>query len=363
MNEPAGIYIHVPFCAQKCPYCDFYSGRYSKDAAARYTAAVIRNIAALPEHLAADSVYFGGGTPSLLPDPMLADMLDAVHKRCQLAQHAEITLEVNPLTATAEKLRAWRRIGINRLSMGIQSFQPDVLRILGRRHTPEQGTDAVMRAYAAGFRNISIDLMLGLAQQSEAVWQADLDAAAALPVTHISAYLLKIEPRTLFGIHPPELLDDDTSADRWMQMHSALTEHGFRHYEISNFAKTGFESRHNCKYWALIPYYGIGPAAHSCHDGKRFAVPRDLDAFCASEHQPYEITEPDAESDTERIMLGLRLADGILLDDLPECREQLLKNAKPFIPKLLSSDGVRLTMTPEGWLVSNSLLVRLLSGL
>ena len=363
MKPPAGIYIHVPFCAQKCPYCDFYSGRYTREAAERYTAAVIRNIAALPEHLDADTVYFGGGTPSLMPETMLADILGALRKHCNLTEDTETTLEVNPLTVTAEKLRAWKSIGINRLSMGIQSFQPEILRILGRRHTPEKGIAAVMLAHDAGFRNISIDLMLGPEQQTESVWQADLETAAALPVKHISAYLLKIEPGTPFGSDPPDLLDDDVSADRWMQMHDVLTASGFRHYEISNFAKPGSESRHNCKYWKLHPYYGIGPAAHSCHDGKRFAVPRDLDAFCAAAQQPYEITEPHAETDAERIMLGLRLAEGIALADVPDCRARLLKNAEQLIPELLCSDGSRLHMTPEGWLVSNSVLVRLLSGL
>ena len=363
MNLPAGIYIHVPFCSQKCPYCDFYSGRYTKDAAEQYTAAVIRNILALPEHLLADTVYFGGGTPSILPESMLADMLVAIQKRCDLAEDAEITLEVNPLTATPEKLSTWKRIGINRLSFGTQSFQPEILRILGRRHTPEQGNSAVMRAYEAGFRNISIDLMLGLAQQTESAWQADLELAASLPVTHISAYLLKIEEGTPFGSNPPALLDDDASADRWMQMHSVLTKCGFLHYEISNFAKPGFESRHNCKYWQLTPYYGIGPAAHSCHDGKRFAVPRDLEAFCTAEVQPFEITENCADTETEHIMLGLRLAEGITLDDVPDSRARLLSNAKPLIPKLIRMDGSLLRMTPEGWLVSNAVLVRLLSGL
>ena len=363
MSAKAGIYIHVPFCAQKCPYCDFYSGAYNAGKAASYTDAVCRNLAALPEHLPADTVFFGGGTPSLLSSVHLERMLEAIRQRCELSADAEITLEVNPLTATENKLRDWLRIGINRLSFGTQSFQPDVLRILGRRHTTEQGIAAVQRACDAGFRNISIDLMLGLCQQTEAVWLSDLEQAAALPVTHISSYLLKIEPNTPFGSNPPQMLDDDASADRWMQMHEVLSEKGFSHYEISNFAKPGFESRHNCKYWRLHPYYGIGPAAHSCCGGKRYAVPPDLDAFCAAPLQPAEITESHADTEAERFMLGLRLAEGVNLSALSVSKERLLRNAEPLMPRLIRKKDNRLCMTPEGWLVSNAVLVRLLSGI
>ena len=363
MSTPAGIYIHVPFCAQKCPYCDFYSGSYTFDKAERYAEAVCRNLTALPEHLPADTVYFGGGTPSLLRTDALERMLDTIRKHCELSADAEITIEVNPLTATPAKLADWLRTGINRISIGIQSFQPDVLRILGRRHTPEQGKSAVLRAYEAGFRNISIDLMLGLARQTESVWQNELKQAASLPVTHISSYLLKIEENTPFGTDPPDIQDDDTSADRYLQMDALLTAKGFRHYEISNFAKPGYESRHNCKYWRLQPYYGIGPAAHSCYGGVRYAVPRDLELFCSTAVQPMDVTEPHAGTDTERVMLGLRLAEGIDLSNLPDRRERLIRNAAPLIPHLLRLDGDRLSMTPQGWLVSNAVLVRLLSGI
>ena len=356
----AGIYIHVPFCAVKCPYCDFYSVRFSAETARSYTAAVCRNISALPEKLPVNSLYFGGGTPSLLPDDSVRQMIEAVRARCTLAQDTEITLEANPLTATAAKLRAWKSAGVNRLSLGIQSFDAEVLRVLGRKHSPQQGMGAVLRAAEAGFRNISADLMLGLSLHTESLWQHELETAVSLPVTHISSYLLKIEEATPFGQQPPPLLDDDTASDRWMQMHEYLTAQGFLHYEISNFAKEGFESRHNCKYWRLEPYYGIGPAAHSCYDGKRLAVPRDLTAFCSENLQKTEYTDPDACSESERVMLGLRLAEGIRLSDVPEMREALLHRAKPLIPQYLHTDGQMLRMTPEGWLVSNAVLSRLL---
>lgn len=356
----AGIYIHVPFCAVKCPYCDFYSVRYSRETAARYADAVCRNLHALPSGLSADTVYFGGGTPSLLPAETIRRFLDAIRHRCQLAANAEITLEANPLTATAEKLAEWRNSGVNRLSLGIQSFDENVLHILGRKHSPAQGIQAVRRAAEAGFSNLSIDLMLGLTEHTETLWQQELETAAALPVSHISAYMLKIEEHTPFGLRPPDLLDDDSLADRYMQMHDTLTARGFVHYEISNFARgTDSMSAHNCKYWRSEPYYGIGPAAHSCHHGMRYAVNRDLERFCAAPVQLETVTEPNAGSESERVMLGLRLAEGIRLDSVPQSRERLLRKAKPLIPMYLQSDGNSLRMTPQGWLVSNTVLVHL----
>lgn len=356
----AGIYIHVPFCATKCPYCDFYSVRYSAETVQRYADAVCRNLSALPMELDADTVYFGGGTPSLLPVDLIARMLDTLRQRCQLSEDAEITLEAIPLTATADRLAAWHSAGINRLSLGIQSFDAEILGILGRKHTPQQGLNAVLRAADAGFANLSIDLMLGLKQQSEALWAHELETAAALPVSHISAYMLKIEPQTPYAAHPPALLDDEAEADRYMQMHENLTAAGFHHYEISNFARAGAESRHNCKYWRLEPYYGIGPAAHSCYGGVRYAVSRDLEAFCAAPAQIQTVTEPHAESESERIMLGLRMAEGICMDSIPESRSRLMRRAKPLIPQYLESDGKTLRMTPEGFLVSNAVLTQLL---
>ena len=355
----AGIYIHVPFCAVKCPYCDFYSVRFSRGTVTQYAEAVCRNLAALPENLRADTVYFGGGTPSLLPAEMIAEMLGTIRQRCFLADDAEITLEANPLTATAEALAEWRNSGINRLSLGIQSFDAEILRILGRKHTPEQGLQAIRRAKEAGFSNLSIDLMLGLKQHTESLWQRELEKAIAQPVTHISAYLLKIEEQTPFGSNPPDMLDDDALADRYLQMHNVLTANGFSHYEISNFALPDYESRHNTKYWRLDPYYGIGPAAHSCYGGVRYAVPRDLEAFCAAQLQTQTVTEPRAETESERVMLKLRLREGIRLDSVPQSRARLMQRAKPLIPEYLQCDGETLRMTPQGWLVSNAVLVQL----
>ena len=359
----AGIYLHVPFCAQKCPYCDFYSRAYRNSTADAWFQAMLRNIRALPAHLPVDSVYFGGGTPSLIPPAQIAAMLDAVRMRCDCVADTEVTLEANPRTVTDDRLRVWKSAGVNRLSVGVQSFRDEILQTLGRTHTAQQAKDALLRAHDAGFTNLSLDLMLGLPAQTETVWAGELQTAVSMPVTHISAYLLKIEENTPFGANPPALSDSDESADRWLQMHETLTDAGFHHYEISNFAKPGCESRHNNKYWLCAPYYGIGPSAHSCHDGIRTAVPRELDAFCSSDLQTETVTDSHPLTDGERIMLGLRLADGIAPADYPDAAEKLQSAAKPLIPQYLRTENGRLRMTPAGWLVSNAVLAQLLRNI
>lgn len=356
----AGIYIHVPFCAQKCPYCDFYSTNYTKQTAEAYTAAVCRNLSALPQGLFADTVYFGGGTPSLLPPAHIAQMLDTLRERITLAEDAEITLEANPLTMTAPRLADWRQAGVNRLSVGVQSFDDSVLQTLGRRHSAEQAAQAIRRAQAAGFANLSLDLMLGLGIQSPRTLQSDLERALALNVQHISVYLLKIEPETPFGKRPPALCSEDDSAALWLQTDSALTAANMTHYEISNFARPGFESRHNLKYWQCAPYYGIGPGAHACHDGQRTAVPRDLAAFCSAEKQPETVTDAQPLTDSERIMLGLRLQGGIRYSDYPDSAEKIRKAAKPLLTTYLTEHDGMLSMTVQGWLVSNAVLAHIL---
>ena len=358
--QQAGIYIHVPFCAVRCPYCDFYSLRYDRNAAERYTEAVCRNLNALPAGLPCDTVYFGGGTPSLLPPAHIARMLHTLRARVCLASSAEITLEANPLTAVPERLSAWAEAGVNRLSLGIQSFDAETLRQLGRRHTPQQAIRAAESAKEAGFANLSADLMLGLALQTPELLRRELETALSLPLAHLSVYLLKIEQNTPFAASHPALLSEDAAAERWEQMHNILTGAGFLHYEISNFARSGFESRHNLKYWQCAPYYGIGPAAHACRDGKRLAVVRDLAAFCDAETQPETVTDADPLTEGERIMLGLRLAAGIRLRDYPQYGEVLRRAARPLIPQYLTLTGDTLAMTPQGWLVSNAVLAQLL---
>lgn len=341
MNKPIGLYIHVPFCVKKCPYCDFYSGEITKTA--EYTSAVLRNLSRYTETF--DTIYFGGGTPSLLPE-IAREVLRAV----TLTPNAEITFECNPETVTDKTLLALKNAGVNRLSFGVQSLDDNELAALGRIHSAERAEEAIRLAHNLGFENISADLMLGIPRQTEQSLNRTLERLTSLPITHISAYMLKIEPRTAFGKNPPSVPDEDEQAALYLQAVSRLSESGFSQYEISNFAKAGYESRHNLKYWRCEEYIGIGPAAHSYYGGKRFAVPRDLAAFIEGEAQPVELTDDHPDQAEERVMLGLRLTEGIPLT--AELSERL-----SLIPKhLYKTENNRLSLTPEGFLVSNEII-------
>ncbi len=362
MNKPCpvGIYIHVPFCAKKCPYCDFYSLPYRRDTVAAYVDALCRNINALPDDLIADTVYFGGGTPSLLNSDALQHVMQSLKNRIIITQDAEITLEANPCTMTPKALSGWKMAGINRLSVGVQSFIDAELQQLGRNHTAQAAVSAINNAAEIGFENISLDLMLGTPSQTPESLAASIQTAISLPITHLSAYLLKIEEGTPFGEAPPDIADADTSADYYTQLSVAARAAGFVHYEISNYAKPGYESRHNCKYWLCQPYIGLGPASHSCFQGKRSFVPDDLHGFIATPLQIECEESPVACDDEERIMLGLRLAQGIDLVDFPLCKAKLMQRAAPLLPKYLTHHNGRLALTESGMLVSNAVIVQLL---
>ena len=364
MMNSLGIYFHVPFCAKKCPYCDFYSGSFTKKAAEDYTAAVIRNIRHYSQPgTDVDTVYFGGGTPSLLTAGQLSDITEAVRSHFLLSPEAEITLEANPSTLTPEKLAAFRKAGINRLSIGVQSMVPEELSFLGRSHTPERAEKAVLDAHAAGFENISCDLMIALPGQTAESLAASVNALAELPIKHISAYILKVEDGTPFAERDVQsiLPDEDGTAALYLGAVRLLAEKGFMQYEVSNFAVPGYESRHNCRYWLCQDYLGIGPAAHSCFGGKRFCVPSDTADFISAEHQHTEVTDDEPCRFEEKAMLRLRLAKGLDLRDVPEHRRDIEKK----IPALLSAgyirfDGNVISLTPEGFLVSNSVISSLI---
>lgn len=361
-NCPVGIYIHVPFCTKKCPYCNFYALPYRRDTVSAYVDALCRNIAALPASLAADTVYFGGGTPSLLSGDALLHILQCLHKHIHITQNAEITLEANPCTMTSNALSAWKTTGINRLSVGVQSFVDTELEQLGRNHTAQKAMNAIETAAQVGFGNLSLDLMLGTPLQTAESLEKSIRTALSLPITHLSAYLLKIEDGTPFAQAPPAVADADTAADYYIQLSSAMRAAGFAHYEISNYAKPGYESRHNCKYWLCQPYIGLGVAAHSCYQGKRSFVPDDLQQFITEPLQIQCEESSIACDDEERIMLGLRLSQGIFLDDFPHKKELLIQKATTLIPRFLTYRNGRLALTEDGMLVSNAVIVHLLDG-
>lgn len=350
-----GLYIHVPFCRRKCPYCDFYSVT-DRSLAESYVQAVIRNIKARSESY--DTVYFGGGTPSLLTGRQISDILSSAN----IADNAEISAECNPDSADRDKLEEFRRAGINRISVGIQSLDNGDLYFLERLHSAAQAADTIKNARLAGFENISADLMLGTPYQSKDTIISNIERLSKLGVDHVSAYILKIEESTALAKCPQRVnacADSDTMADYYEAAVSALEEHGYFQYEISNFAKKGYECRHNLKYWRCEEYFGVGPSAHSCIDGKRFAVPKDIHAFIDSERQQEIVTDDSPCGEEERLMLALRLSEGYAIP-AGSAGDRLIHAAKPLeMHGLLSIAGGRIILTPQGFLVSNSIICRL----
>lgn len=351
MSNP-GLYIHVPFCRKKCPYCDFYSVGFREDLAEQYADAVLRNLRYYNERF--DTVYFGGGTPILLAR-QIPRILAEVHRTAS----AEVTVECNPLEMDKETLKILRGCGVNRLSVGIQSAVDEELAALGRTHTFEQARQAVLTANKVGFYDISADIMIGTPGQTAETLTRTIGELGDLPLTHISAYMLKIEPNTVFGKKPPALPDEDETAELYLSAVCLLENARFMQYEVSNFARRGMTSRHNLKYWRREEYIGIGAAAHSFYKGKRFAVARNLREFIASEHQTELVTDENPNGIEEKIMLGLRLAEGI-----PKELWSLIQSGLPLIPKqYYKIENDRLSLTADGFLVSNEIISTLLTYL
>lgn len=365
-----GIYIHVPFCLRKCPYCDFYSLPYSDAPADEYVDAVLRAMKSHPfGQVRADTLYFGGGTPILLGPARLRRMLDAARETFSLTDDAEITVEANPAAAMRETLVQLREAGCNRLSFGVQSLEDGELTALGRPHDARQAVQAIRDAAEAGFDDISADLMLAIPGQTEESLARSIRGLTALPVNHISAYLLKIEPGTPFFDEADTLAlpDEDEAAERYLTCVRLLEESGLHQYEISNFARGGRASRHNLKYWRCEEYLGIGPAAHSCFGGRRFFFARELAAFLAAP-QPFTLIVDDGPGGgfEEEAMLGLRLSEGLTLSGMrapPANAGAVLGKAKELAAHGLARvDGDTVALTPQGFLLSNSVIAALLGA-
>lgn len=366
--ENLGIYIHIPFCIAKCPYCDFYSVTFQEQTADDYCKQMIRALSNAPgQGRKVDSVYFGGGTPVLLGE-RLVYILNAVREHFDLTEDCEVTLEANPAAMSFSQLQTLYQGGFNRISMGVQSASDTELARLGRLHSFEQAKQSVMMAQQAGFGNVSVDLMLGTPGQNEQSVDHFIQTFSDSGVQHISGYLLKIEPGTPFARQHIEKVcpDEETSADLYLHTIEQMERHGFLQYEVSNFAKPGFESRHNLKYWNCEEYLGIGPAAHSFLDGKRFYFERDLKGFLQAENV-WELTKSDGEGGDlfEYLMLRLRLVKGVKLSELYDRfgeQTQPIAERAAFLQKhgLLLFDGERISLTPKGFLISNSIIVDLL---
>ena len=359
-----GLYIHVPFCVCKCPYCDFYSVAANDSRKyTEYSDAVIRNILRYKktyQDLIIDTVYFGGGTPSLLPacffDKVISEISDI------LSDDPEITMELNPKTADAQKLRALRKTGVNRLSVGVQSADDKELEYLGRIHSFSKAEEIINSAYQSGFENISADLMIGIKGQTTDSLRNSVCRITDLPVKHISAYMLKIEEGTPYfeSNISSEVPDEDMTARLYLLAAELLDKKGFMQYEISNFSVKGAHSRHNMKYWHCQEYIGIGPSAHSFFNNKRYEVPRDLGLFTESNVQTEIINEENPADFFEKAMLALRLSEGLDMSVYPQYFESVLRRAEKYIDTdLLTIKDHRICLTSHGFLLSNYIIADL----
>lgn len=369
--QPLGLYIHIPFCRAKCIYCDFYSLPRSEESMDAYVAALCRDLvrrADAAKGCSVDTVYFGGGTPSYLGADRLCKILETVFACYHVEKTAEITTEANPDSAReATALRQLRSAGFNRISLGMQSADDEELRRIGRVHTHEETIEAVHAARAAGFDNLSLDLIYGLPEQSAARWRENLRAAIALAPEHLSCYGLKVEEGTPLFLRQDtmHLPDDDAQAEEYLTAVEMLADAGYRQYEISNFARANRESRHNLKYWTMQEYLGFGPGAHSDFAGRRFACARDLRAYLAGEERLSESTRPaQREREEERVMLALRTVRGLDLSALSEDTAQAERVlAECARHGLAQRENGRWHLTPQGFLVSNAVIVRVLEAL
>ncbi len=379
--EPFGVYIHIPFCRSKCPYCDFCSfPRPAEDTMRAYTDELIRRMRTWGESpdvagRTVDTVYLGGGTPTLLPPDCVADLTQAVRDAFSVLSDAEITVECNPATADRAALAVWRAGGVNRLSMGAQSAQDAELRALGRLHRWSDVESCVADARAVGIDNINLDFMLGIPHQTPETLADTLTRALSLAPRHLSAYTLMLEEGTPFyrrgraalGLPADGDEADDRAVSLWEQATATLSSAGYEHYEISNFARAGFRSRHNLHTWQCRDYLGLGVAAHSCMRGVRFGQSRDMAAFLRGE----DITEfrdvlTAEDRMTEYVMLALRLSDGIDETDFAarfgrDFRSVYGERCAPFLASgLMERIGSRVRLSERGFPVSNAILSEIL---
>ncbi len=372
-----GLYIHVPFCRSKCQYCDFYSLATKEDKLFDgYLDAVcdhIKEAGELAPGYKVDTIYFGGGTPTFFGADGMAIILTTIRRNFDVDNAAEITFEANPDSISDRLLHRLRAEGFNRVSLGVQSDDDEMLKKLGRPHTYAQAVAAYQKIRKAGFKNVSIDLMYGLPGQDLMDWQETLDNVMRLMPEHISCYALKVEEGTPFYEYRDmlNLPDDDTQAEMYLTAVEALRSRGFRQYEISNFARKGLVSKHNMRYWTGGEYLGFGPAASSDFAGKRFTLKRDLQAYISGIRDGGDIMEemeeiPMRERAGEYLMLRLRTSQGIeeqeyeklfLLPFAP-LEDVLEKQRRLF--HATQTDSGRWVLTPKGFLVSNDIITDLL---
>ncbi len=372
----AGLYIHIPFCARRCLYCDFFSNTdmsYKKS----YLEALSEEIklrSGYPEGDPVETIYFGGGTPSQLTAEDFSLIFDGIGKYFDLSVCREVTLEANPDDISADYLRALRPLPFNRISMGVQSFDPEDLLFLRRRHDREQAVRAVALCKEQGYENISIDLIYGLPGQTAVKWRTNLEEALRLDIPHISAYHLIYEEGTaLYRLLEEETvkpLEEEESLDLFSILIDTLSEAGYQHYEISNFARPGYISQHNSSYWKGEKYLGLGPSAHSYNGDSREWNASSLPGYI----QAVRNGKPDTEREiltpsmkfNDYIITRLRTSEGIDLRQIEslfgaDCQMYCLKQSLPFLDKgLLAKEEGRLRLTRKGIFLSDSIMRELI---
>ncbi len=375
-EKKLGIYVHIPFCKSRCEYCSFYSKGGAKD-----PKVVDYYMQALADHMketgkgtgdyVVDTIYFGGGTPSYFGAENLDNILDEIHRHFNISVNPEITVEVNPDSVDEKSLKQLMRAGFNRLSMGVQSHDNEILGKLGRTHSFEQAKTAMEIARKVGFANISLDLMYGLPNQTMDTWMASVEAIVAMRPEHISCYCLTIGNDCAMYRYRDQLriADEDQQLRMYLSASQYLREHGYEHYEVSNFAKKGMESRHNMKYWTGEEYLGFGPSAASDFGGKRFKIMDDTRGYIEGISKQGQILEEcervsPRERSGEYLMLRARLKDGISPKEYEKRYLQSFEPMERFLNRCAENgyaekvDG-KWVLTERGWFISNHIIVNL----
>ena len=365
----AGIYVHIPFCKSKCPYCDFYSFCKGENYKKEYVSSLIDEIKTNrrlntyldKSNFTSDTIYIGGGTPSVLSGEALYNIITAIKEGFNVTKNAEITVECNPNSVIEALIPYFKACGVNRISLGMQSAVDDERKKLGRTANKQRIFDIINVLKTSGVTNISLDIMLGIPNQTLESLKETLDFIRLCEVKHVSAYILNLEENTPFFKMKEKLNlpNEDEVCELYEYTCKYLKNIGFNHYEISNFAIPGFESKHNNKYWLLEDYVGLGPAAHSFINGKRYYFKSDIESFIAGEPPLFDC---DGGDSSEYIMLRLRLKEGLKLSDLEKkygattLDSIRLKAIQLKKQDLIEFDGDRLALTEKGYLLSNSII-------
>ena len=360
-----GIYVHIPFCESKCFYCNFVSANYSAEIKEKYIEALFKEIETVSTKRTIYSIFIGGGTPSVLDAELIVNLLEKIRSKFKISKNAEITIECNPNSLNYQKLKAYKKAGINRISIGIQSLDDGVLKLIGRRHNKSRAIQAIKMAKDVGFNNINVDLLIGITKNKTI--DGDVLFLKKLGVTHISAYMLILEKDTALFEKVKngtvKLLSEDESIEQYNEYLKTLRKYGFKRYEISNFCLKGFECKHNINYWECGEYYGFGVSAHSYIDGVRYFntdnILKYLDNF---NNKVYEKLT-DKEKIEELIMLGLRMTKGVNLLSLKALGYNILENKnalKMLSLNLIKINKRRLYITYKNFGIANQIILKLI---